>query len=138
LEAERKKTEAGRPVKPEQGATLVRRAVEGRTIISSPTPEPPQATAVNPHLLSDADVQLFRQLQEKPGAHPVTVKGVSGVQFGVWAPNAERVSVVGDFNQWEGVEAGPVKWHHQSHSLRLTLPPLSASFFLSQGGNSKR
>ena len=33
-----------------------------------------------------------------------------------------------------GAEAGPVKWHHQPFSLRLTLPPLSASFFLSQGG----
>jgi 1,4-alpha-glucan branching enzyme len=33
-----------------------------------------------------------------------------------------------------GVEAGPVKWHHQPYSLGLTLPPLSASFFLSQGG----
>ena len=29
-----------------------------------------------------------------------------------------------------GAEAGPVKWHHEPYSLRLTLPPLSASFFL--------
>jgi len=34
------------------------------------------------------------------------------------------------------VEAGPVKWHNQPYSLRLTLPPLSASFFLSQGGTA--
>jgi 1,4-alpha-glucan branching enzyme len=33
-----------------------------------------------------------------------------------------------------GVEAGPVKWHHQPYSLTLRLPPLSISFFLSQGG----
>jgi 1,4-alpha-glucan branching enzyme len=33
-----------------------------------------------------------------------------------------------------GVEAAPIRWHHQPYSLRLTLPPLSASFFLSQGG----
>ena len=42
-------------------------------------------------------------MQEKLGAHPVTVKGVSGVQFAVWAPNAERVSVIGDFNQWDRI-----------------------------------
>lgn len=36
------------------------------------------------------------------GAHPRTFNGVSGVLFGVWAPNAERVSVVGDFNGWDG------------------------------------
>ena len=61
---------------------------------------------MNPHLLSDADIQMFQQgthcrLQEKLGAHPVTVEGVAGVQFAVWAPNAERVSVMGDFNQWD-------------------------------------
>lgn len=36
------------------------------------------------------------------GAHPVTIQGVKGMSFGVWAPFAERVSVVGDFNQWDG------------------------------------
>lgn len=36
------------------------------------------------------------------GAHPRTIKGVSGVSFAVWAPNAIRVSVVGDFNAWDG------------------------------------
>ncbi len=36
------------------------------------------------------------------GAHPVTHEGVDGVHFAVWAPNAERVSVVGNFNVWDG------------------------------------
>jgi 1,4-alpha-glucan branching enzyme len=36
------------------------------------------------------------------GAVPMTVQGVAGVRFGVWAPSAERVSVVGSFNQWDG------------------------------------
>ncbi len=36
------------------------------------------------------------------GAHPMTIEGVSGVRFAVWAPNAMRVSVVGDFNNWDG------------------------------------
>jgi 1,4-alpha-glucan branching enzyme len=110
---EAQKTEVGLPVTPDQIATLALEAVEGHSIISSPTPEPPEAPAVNPHLLSDADIQMFQQgthcrLQEKLGAHPVTVKGVSGVQFAVWAPNAERVSVMGDFNHWD----------RKSHPLR--------------------
>ncbi len=36
------------------------------------------------------------------GAHPLTHDGVEGTHFAVWAPNAERVSVVGDFNAWDG------------------------------------
>jgi len=41
-------------------------------------------------------------LYNKLGAHPMTHEGVSGTEFAVWAPNAERVSVVGDFNGWDG------------------------------------
>ncbi|MCQ2491477.1 MAG: 1,4-alpha-glucan branching enzyme [Lachnospiraceae bacterium] len=36
------------------------------------------------------------------GAHPMIINGISGVHFAVWAPNAKRVSVVGDFNNWDG------------------------------------
>ena len=43
-----------------------------------------------------------RRIFERLGAHPRTVDGVDGVAFAVWAPNARRVSVVGDFNQWDG------------------------------------
>ena len=41
-------------------------------------------------------------IYEKLGAHTMTINGVSGVYFAVWAPNAIRVSVVGDFNHWDG------------------------------------
>lgn len=56
-------------------------------------------------LFSDYDIYLFKQgnhfrLFEKLGAHPMTVEGVNGTYFAVWAPNAKRVSVVGDFNYW--------------------------------------
>ncbi|MCK7578700.1 MAG: hypothetical protein MZV65_25155 [Chromatiales bacterium] len=37
------------------------------------------------------------------GAHPRQVDGIAGILFSVWAPNAERVSVVGDFNAWHGL-----------------------------------
>jgi 1,4-alpha-glucan branching enzyme len=41
-------------------------------------------------------------LYDRLGAHPVEHEGVRGVHFAVWAPNAQRVAVVGDFNQWDG------------------------------------
>ncbi|MDR3372175.1 MAG: 1,4-alpha-glucan branching protein GlgB [Ancalomicrobiaceae bacterium] len=43
-----------------------------------------------------------RTLYERLGAHPMRHEGVDGVAFAVWAPNATRVSVVGDFNGWDG------------------------------------
>ncbi len=42
------------------------------------------------------------QLYERLGAHPMTHEGIDGTSFVVWAPQARRVSVVGDFNQWDG------------------------------------
>ena len=42
------------------------------------------------------------RLYDKLGAHPLKMDGIDGVHFAVWAPNAERVSVVGDFNSWDG------------------------------------
>jgi 1,4-alpha-glucan branching enzyme len=51
------------------------------------------------HLLVEG---THRQLYEKLGAHVMTHGGVQGVHFAVWAPEARRVSVVGDFNDWDG------------------------------------
>ena len=67
-------TETSIPLTPNRTTALVRRAVEAPSVISPPTPKPPEAPAVNPHLPSDADVQLLQQgthcrLQEKLGAH---------------------------------------------------------------------
>ena len=42
------------------------------------------------------------RLFDKMGAHPMTLEGVEGFHFAVWAPNAQRVSVVGNFNEWDG------------------------------------
>ena len=57
--------------------------------------------------LSDFDLHLFAEGRHWHayrflGAHVREVDGVSGTRFAVWAPNAERVSVVGDFNRWDG------------------------------------
>ncbi len=56
-------------------------------------------------LFTDQDVYLFREgkhyrLYEKLGSHTIDFEGKRGVYFAVWAPNAEQVSVIGDFNQW--------------------------------------
>jgi 1,4-alpha-glucan branching enzyme len=64
--------------------------------------------------LSEADLFLFnkgdeRRIYEKLGAQLRTLDGVAGASFAVWAPNARRVSVVGDFNQWDG----------RRHAMRL-------------------
>jgi 1,4-alpha-glucan branching enzyme len=61
---------------------------------------------VAPSLLSEDDLHLFNEgthyrLYEHLGAHPLTAgDGTTGTYFAVWAPNAERVAVIGDFNGW--------------------------------------
>ena len=73
---------------------------------SSP-PEPAQGFKTpSPSLLTDLDLHLFNEgshfrLYEHLGAHPMTVDGVVGTYFAVWAPDAERVWVMGDFNYWD-------------------------------------
>jgi 1,4-alpha-glucan branching enzyme len=57
--------------------------------------------------LGQQDVYLFNEgshvrLYERLGAHVGVLEGVEGTHFAVWAPNAERVAVVGDFNNWHG------------------------------------
>ncbi|HEU4793527.1 MAG TPA: 1,4-alpha-glucan branching protein GlgB, partial [Nitrolancea sp.] len=64
-----------------------------------------RSASANGQLLTADDFYLFNEgshlrLYRKLGAHPATVDGVSGTHFAVWAPNAEHVSVIGDFNGW--------------------------------------
>ncbi|MGH2501620.1 MAG: GlgB N-terminal domain-containing protein, partial [Ktedonobacterales bacterium] len=59
-----------------------------------------------PPLIGDYDLHLIGEgnhhvLYEQFGAHPQRMREVDGVGFAVWAPNARRVSVVGDFNHWD-------------------------------------
>ena len=58
-------------------------------------------------LVTEYDAHLFgegnhHRIYEKLGAHLTTIDGVTGVYFAVWAPNARSVSVLGDFNSWDG------------------------------------
>jgi 1,4-alpha-glucan branching enzyme len=60
-----------------------------------------------PCVLTEFDLYLMGEgrhydTYQKLGAHLITLAGVRGVQFAVWAPSARRVSVVGDFNRWDG------------------------------------
>jgi 1,4-alpha-glucan branching enzyme len=60
-----------------------------------------------PPILSDFDLHLLGEgkhlrAYEKLGAHPLSLEGVDGIAFAVFAPNARRVSVIGDFNFWDG------------------------------------
>ena len=76
--------------------------------------------------LTDYDLYLFGEGRHwdsyrKMGAHLRTVDGVSGVNFAVWAPNARGVSVVGDFNEWDG-RCHPLKKHVPSGVWELFVP----------------
>src|SRR5437588_10632056 len=69
-----------------------------------------------PTIFSDFDLYLFGQgkhhrIYQKMGAHPVTINGVEGLHFAVWAPNARTVSVIGDFNGWNR-SANPMHLRH--------------------------
>lgn len=60
-------------------------------------------------------------IYEKLGAHPMTVDGVKGTYFAVWAPNARAVSVVGDFNEWDD-RFHPMKKKENSGIFELFVP----------------
>lgn len=64
---------------------------------------------------------IFYDSYEKLGAHPMTLEGVEGTCFAVWAPNAIRVSVVGDFNHWDG-RKHPMKKNQESGIFQLFIP----------------
>ena len=76
--------------------------------------------------MGEMDLHLFAEgnhleIYEKFGAHLRTIGGDAGVYFAVWAPNAQRVSVVGDFNGWDG-RANPMRRLLGSGVWELFLP----------------
>ncbi|MBD5657199.1 MAG: 1,4-alpha-glucan branching enzyme, partial [Candidatus Eremiobacteraeota bacterium] len=74
-------------------------AGERSTVVEDPYRFGTVLGAVDLHLIGEG---RHLRLYEKFGAHETTMDGVSGVAFAVWAPNARRVSVVGNFNDWDG------------------------------------
>ncbi len=81
-------------------------------------------------VLSDFDLHLFAEghhfeMGQIFGAQPRAVEDVSGVLFSVWAPNARRVSVVGDFNHWDG-RRHPMRLRHSAGAWELFVPRLGA------------
>ena len=85
-----------------------------------------------PQVFTAQDLEEFEKgihytIYEKMGAHPMTVDGVEGTYFAVWAPNAERVSVVGDFNLWDG-RRNPMRKIREAGIYELFIPGLKAGF----------
>jgi 1,4-alpha-glucan branching enzyme len=79
-------------------------------------------------LLGELDLHLFNEgrhfkLAESLGANVVTIDGVRGVRFAVWAPNAERVAVIGDFNTWDA-RRHPMRLRYPSGVWELFVPRL--------------
>ncbi len=79
-----------------------------------------------PPVLSDFDEYLMAegthmQVYQKLGAHLTQINGRSGVYFAVWAPSAQRVSVVGEFNTWDG-RRHPMRFHHDTGVWELFIP----------------
>lgn len=80
--------------------------------------------------ISDMDLYVFAEgnhyeIYDKLGAHPMTIDGVRGTYFAVWAPHARAVSVVGSFNMWDGM-LHPMRTLQVSGVYELFIPGVEA------------
>ncbi len=98
------------------------------------TPDGSTHTAYDPYCfppqLAEFDLHLFGEGRHWHsyrflGAHAFVADGIAGVLFATWAPNAERVSVVGDFNRWDG-RCHPMRVRGGSGVWELFIPGLAA------------
>lgn len=97
------------------------RDYEGNTgIYEDPYRFPPTLSDYDEYLLAEG---THAKIYEQLGAHLMSVEGVSGVRFAVWAPSAERVSVIGNFNRWDG-RRHPMRRHIDSGIWELFVPGL--------------
>src|ERR1051325_2890753 len=83
-----------------------------------------------PPVLGELDIHLLVEgnhlaSYQKLGAHALLHDGVEGVAFAVWAPNAQRVSLVGDFNAWDGRRM-PMRKRHAGGFWELFVPGLKS------------
>jgi 1,4-alpha-glucan branching enzyme len=119
------KTRAARKEK-----TPAKRVSLGRAARKTSAKPVSPAVASIPPTLGELDLHLFGEgrheiIYEKLGAHPITHEGVEGVSFAVWAPAAERVSVVGNFNDWDG-QPHPMRRLGDSGVWETFIPKLRA------------
>jgi 1,4-alpha-glucan branching enzyme len=90
-----------------------------RTLID-PYQFPATISAQDLHLFGEGRLQQsYRML----GSHAIEIDGVQGVRFAVWAPNAERVSVIGEFNNWDG-RLNPMRLHGSSGIWEIFIPEI--------------
>jgi len=80
-----------------------------------------QISSFDLHLFNEGNLHQGYQVL---GSHAIQIDGVSGVRFSVWAPNAERVSVVGEFNRWDG-RIHPMSVHGSSGVWELFIPDIA-------------
>ncbi len=83
-----------------------------------------------PLILSELDVKLLAEGNHNTpykvlGAHPVSLSNVTGFSFAVWAPNASQVSLVGDFNHWDG-RTHPMRLRHDCGVWEIFIPSLNS------------
>jgi 1,4-alpha-glucan branching enzyme len=93
-------------------------AAGGAATLEDPYRFPSTLGELDLHLLGEG---THERAWEKLGAHPRVLEGVAGVVFAVWAPNARRVSVVGDWNGWDG-RRHPMRLHPGNGIWELFLP----------------
>jgi 1,4-alpha-glucan branching enzyme len=86
--------------------------------IDDPYRFPPTLTGYDLHLAGEG---THYRLYERLGSHPMRLADVDGTLFAVWAPNARRVSVVGDWNEWDG-RRHPMRLHPGNGIWELFLP----------------
>lgn len=110
--AERKKIE------PYQLDITYHNGVSG--LYEDPYAFPPTLTDFDSHLMAEG---THLHIYDRLGAHIIELNGVKGVLFAVWAPNAQRVSVVGNFNNWDG-RRHPMRFHPANGIWELFVPAL--------------
>ncbi|HEV7746797.1 MAG TPA: 1,4-alpha-glucan branching protein GlgB [Pyrinomonadaceae bacterium] len=105
----------------------IKQDIQKRRVSTSPES---QAADSLPPILGELDLHLFGEgrhelIYQKLGAHLITHEGVEGVSFAVWAPAAAQVSVVGNFNDWEGAKH-PLRALGSSGVWETFIPGLQA------------
>ncbi|MDO8412365.1 MAG: 1,4-alpha-glucan branching protein GlgB, partial [Gallionellaceae bacterium] len=82
----------------------------------------PQISSFDLHLFNEGNLHQGYRIF---GSHAMQIDGVAGIRFAVWAPNAERVSVVGEFNRWDG-RTHPMSVHGSSGVWEVFIPDIEA------------